>query len=101
MYIARFLAHGKRLGRYRKGKSFDIYGQRFVKRFKRYDLTEQFVEEAGLGNPDTDEAVILSLRTDFGLIVESVGKIEPPIKEEVKKEPTGAGELLPGNDVAQ
>jgi hypothetical protein len=87
LYLARFIGSGKRLRRVRKGKNHDIYGQRFVKRHKRYRLTDQFVEEAGLGNPDTDPAIILSLKTDYGLLIER----EEPYKEVVIEEEVNDG----------
>ena len=79
MYIAYFKGYGKRLKRGRYNRPFVLYGQRFRKRRKAV-LNENFIKEAGLGNPDTDPAILLSLVSDYGL---SVVRRGPRPKEEV------------------
>lgn len=60
-----FKGYGKRQ---RKANRAVIYGQKFYIKRKVY-LTEDFIRESGLDNEDTREAVVESLRTDYGLYI--------------------------------
>lgn len=73
MYIAIFKGSGKRIKRGQWGRPIIIYGQKFFKN-RRVLLNEEFVQEAGLGNIETDQAILLSLKTDYGLYIHHKGE---------------------------
>jgi hypothetical protein len=82
MLRATWIRQGKRLRRRAFGSlKFALYDQVFHYKYKTV-LTDKFIKEAGLDNPDTFDVVCETLRTDYGLHV--LGKLDVPAKKKGK-----------------
>ena len=73
MLIAKWVGHGKRVKRGMQGRKFSLYGMKWRLR-ERKVLTDYFIEQACLNEKGIFDAVMLSLRTDFGLSIQKKGK---------------------------
>jgi len=88
MISAIWKGYGKRLkfGK-RNGPRLTIYGHKFLRNIKTV-LSEEFIEEAGLRNESTYAAVVLSLKTDYGIFIlkNTEGFKSSPRKRKAEKE---------------
>ena len=73
MLLAKWLGSGKRVKRGRQGRGLALYGMRWKLREKK-KLTAHFIELACLNEKGIFDAIVLSLQTDFGLMVRVKGE---------------------------
>jgi hypothetical protein len=72
LLIAKWNGSGKRVKRSMHSRRLKLYGQKFRPR-ERQVLSDSFIEQACLNEKGVFDAVVLSLKTDFGLYIQVKG----------------------------